>query len=450
MNKNCDYKGHENIKAITYCCECKVYMCNKCETFHLNLLPNHQLFNLDKDLEQIFTGYCKENKHNNCKLEFFCKTHNKLCCSACLCKIQKEDIGNHKDCQVCIIEDIKEEKINKLKENIKYLEEIFNTLEEAIKNIKNIDEKINKNKEELKLKIQKIFTKIRNEINNREDEILLDVDKKYEEFFIKEEIIRESEKLPEKIKLSLNKGKLIEKEKCFNNLNLLINDCIDIENNISKINIIQENITKFNYSNNFDIYFYPEEEGINNIIKTIKSFGEIINLKNYQLFNISSILTNKEEEDLINSWVSPNKKISYELLFRATRDGEKEEDFHRHCDNKSPILILGKTPKGFIFGGYTTAFLNITKDELINDKDAFIFSLNQKKRFFSKDKNYSMQKSQRFCVIFGNGSNSLQIENNILTSKNHWSNPNGCNGDNLNLTEDKRFSIIELEVFYIN
>ena len=72
---------------------------------------------------------------------------------------------------------------------------------------------MNENKEELKLKIQKIFTKIRNELNNREDEILLEVDKKFEDFFIKEEIIKECGKLPDKIKISLDKGKLIKRKK---------------------------------------------------------------------------------------------------------------------------------------------------------------------------------------------------------------------------------------------
>ena len=89
------------------------------------------------------------------------------------------------------------------------------------------------------------------------------------------------------------------------------------------------------------------------------------------------------------------------------------------------------------------------KSESLLDIDAFVFSLNQKKRFFSKDKNVSIRKYGNYCVIFGNGCNSLQIENNILSYSKHWSNPNGSYGNNLNLTEDKYFSIIEFEVFHI-
>ena len=97
-------------------------MCNKCENFHSSLFKNHHPYKLNKE-EEIFTGYCKEKDHPN-KLEYFCKTHNQLCCAACLCKLNEKGEGQHKDCDVCYIEKIKDEKKNKLKENIKYLEDL--------------------------------------------------------------------------------------------------------------------------------------------------------------------------------------------------------------------------------------------------------------------------------------------------------------------------------------
>ena len=66
-------------------------MCNKCEKFHLKLFSDHQIYNLDKQIDEIFTGFCKESNHPN-RLEFFCKNHNTLCCAACLCKIGKKGI----------------------------------------------------------------------------------------------------------------------------------------------------------------------------------------------------------------------------------------------------------------------------------------------------------------------------------------------------------------------
>ena len=76
---------------------------------------------------------------------------------------------------------------------------------------------MNKNKEDLKLSIQQIFTKIRSEINNREDQLLIEVEQKFENIFCKEDIIKESEKLPIKIKDSLEKGKIIDTQQKENN-----------------------------------------------------------------------------------------------------------------------------------------------------------------------------------------------------------------------------------------
>ena len=142
--------------------------------------------------------------------------------------------------------------------------------------MKQLIEKKNKDCEELKCKIQKIFTKIRSALNEKEDKLLLEVDEKFNEIYIKDDIIKESEKLPNKIKISLEKGKKIEKEWNDNNLNLMINNCINFENNIKEINKI--NYINYEYQSNKDIVinFSLEEDTINQFIDKIKSLGEII------------------------------------------------------------------------------------------------------------------------------------------------------------------------------
>ena len=50
------------------------------------------------------------------------------------------------------------------------------------------------------MEIQKIFTNIRNNLNNREDELLIEVDKEFYKLFGDENIIKEGEKLPEKLR----------------------------------------------------------------------------------------------------------------------------------------------------------------------------------------------------------------------------------------------------------
>ena len=107
--KKCSFKEHKDIDAIYYCQECKIFMCNKCLNHHQGLFENHNLNNLDKETNEIFFDICKEINNPN-KLQYFCKNHNKLCCAACISKLEGKGNGQHKDCNICFIENAKEEK----------------------------------------------------------------------------------------------------------------------------------------------------------------------------------------------------------------------------------------------------------------------------------------------------------------------------------------------------
>ncbi len=361
-------------------------MCNKCENFHSNLCLEHQTIKSNQDFSELFTGYCKENNHQ-IKLNYFCKSHNTLCCAACLCQIKNNSDGKHKDCDVCLIQDIKEEKINKLNENIKYLESLSDSLKESINNLKILCEKIKENKEELKLKIQKIFTKLRSELNNREDKLLLEVDKIFDETFFSEEIIKKSEKLPNQIKISLENSKELDKK--YNNenqLNFFINDCINIENNIKDINNLDEIIKKCNNSDNEKIKFYPEQqEQTDELFTIIQNFGKLMKNKIFQ----SLIINDLEKKIFIENEIKKKIKkeiINFSLIFRMSEMGSKGEDFHKCCDNQGPNLVIIKTKTNRTFGGFTP--LSWKKEGgLVNDKSdqTFIFSLDNMKIYTIKD-----------------------------------------------------------------
>ena len=196
----CSSANHKENDAILFCQECKAYLCKKCELYHKEMFQNHSQINLKsiKGENELFTGLCNEKNHF-IELKFFWKTHNKLCCSQCITKIKGEEYGQHTDCNICPLKDIKEEKINKLETNIKILEELSKNINDSIKQIKIVIEKIEDDKEKLKKEIQSMFTKLRNLLNNKEDEILLQIDNKYEELFFDKNYFHETEKLPEKI-----------------------------------------------------------------------------------------------------------------------------------------------------------------------------------------------------------------------------------------------------------
>ena len=126
QNKKCSSKKHEDIDAISYCQECKTNFCNKCQNLHNELFETHKVIDLKK-INEEFINTCKEKGHID-KLEFYCKNHNILCCVACNSKIKKRGYGQHNTCEVFDINDIKNEKRNKLPENIKHLKELKNLI----------------------------------------------------------------------------------------------------------------------------------------------------------------------------------------------------------------------------------------------------------------------------------------------------------------------------------
>ena len=239
----CSSVEHSKIDAIIYCQACNAFYCNKCQNnFHSKIFPNHPIKNLNKVKNDIFTNICNEHNHLS-KYEYFCKTHNKLCCVKCIAKIKDENNGQHKDCDISSLKEIKIEKEKKFEDNYNKLKEISNNLEKTINQFKVLIEQINKNKEELILEIQKVFTKIRTALNEREDELLSKVKEIYESSFFDEEIVKESEKLPIKVKQSLdsiNKVKEIKDKE--NELSSEINYYIEFENNLNKIDELNKSI----------------------------------------------------------------------------------------------------------------------------------------------------------------------------------------------------------------
>ena len=272
--KKCSSKNHKK-DAICYCHECDLYMCNQCLKSHSDLFEGHHKYELSKDKQNFFSCFCQKKNHKN-ELEYFCKDHNQLCCAACITKLKGNGKGQHTDCNICFIADIKDEKKAKLKENIKILEDYSNIIEQSLNELKKINEKIIENKEKIKKEVSNIFTKIRNALNNREDELLIEIDNKFENLFFKDDLIKLGEKLPNEIKTSLEKGKMIETEKNeIDKINIFINGCINIENNINNIKLIKDSIDKYK-SAEIIINFLPKEEKeIDDLINKIKLFGKI-------------------------------------------------------------------------------------------------------------------------------------------------------------------------------
>ena len=151
------------------------------------------------------------------------------------------------------------------------------SIESKINQLKTFYNEMTKDKEELVKEIQKIFTKLRNILNEREDKLLLDVAIIYDKIYFKEEFVKESEKLPIIIKNLLDKGNLIKKN--FERKNELscfqFND--EFDNYTNKVKEINKKLKKLNKykTNQIKILFKSSCNEIEELEDEIKYFGNI-------------------------------------------------------------------------------------------------------------------------------------------------------------------------------
>ena len=68
----------------------------------------------------------------------------------------------------------------------------------------------------------------------------------------------------------------------------------------------------------------------------------------------SSLLKPAQERQL-KDWVAQARRgqATFEMLFRASRDGFSASNFHEKCDRRGPTVVLARSTCGHLFGGYT-------------------------------------------------------------------------------------------------
>ena len=292
-------------------------------------------------------------------------------------------------------------KLNKIFKIYDSLEEAFNFLE------KNFDKNkvdINISGENISLVI-KIFSPF-----GQEEEIVIPLEKK----------IKDKSLMDETLCKEINE---LKKKVCF-----LENENINLKKLIENINL------RVNKLENND---------------EIKSTNTEIQID-------SKIITKKDEIQFIENRLKEvfiNKMIKYNLLYRATRDGDSASTFHSKCDNKIQVLTLYKTTKGIKFGGYTDIGFDCSS-KWKQDLKCFIFSLDKKKIYNAKEDN------QVGCYkiigpTFGLNDVAIYLLDNISIlsqkSKTHHTCKNTLSFVGLNDYEinngEQYFNLQELEVF---
>ena len=89
------------------------------------------------------------------------------------------------------------------------------------------------------------------------------------------------------------------------------------------------------------------EEQIQILLNFKNKIEEEKRIEEEKKVKINSIILNdsQEQKNKIKEFISFNKKVRFELIYRMTRDGVDFNTFHRLCDNIAPNLLLIKDDK---------------------------------------------------------------------------------------------------------
>jgi hypothetical protein len=105
----------------------------------------------------------------------------------------------------------------------------------------------------------------------------------------------------------------------------------------------------------------------------------VLEEKTEQTFVNGDIIQSIEELELIIRKINKaSKKMTLNLIYKATADTDRAADFHKKCDEAKNTLVLVETDKGKRFGGYTSVSWKGKCIEKM-DKEAFVFSLDKMK-----------------------------------------------------------------------
>ena len=159
---------------------------------------------------------------------------------------------------------------------------------------------------------------------------------------------------------------------------------------------------------------------LNKDIKLLKAQSSLVSDEKLDI-NLKSqnIFLNDEEKNMVKDWIlktmkSEGKKVDMQLLYKLKTQGDNY--FHNYCNNKGYTLTLIRTTRGYRCGGFTTQNWS-SRGSYVNDKNAFLFSLEFKEMYpINNDGTNAIYDNGDRQAHFGN--NDLYISTNCSQNYN--------------------------------
>lgn len=162
----------------------------------------------------------------------------------------------------------------------------------------------------------------------------------------------------------------------------------------------------------------------------------------------------------VNNNIQSNKKCNLNLIYRATRDGDNVETYHKKTNYVPDTITLIRTKDGFIFGGFTHIQIPNGYETNYDDDKAFVFSLDYNKIYLPQKGHCSKHSNDDYGPIFGNNEHYeypiLIYGNNFFNNSSHRTcTKNNCFYDNFSFDYElnkgkKNFEVNEIEVYKVN
>ena len=162
-NLKCDECGDDNDPVVALCVDCESYLCQDCNKAHNKRNKTHDIVSLSSIAKEGTADQCTRKilyyaEHQKNKLDYYCKTCDKIVCLHCTVK---DHVGHTHD----IVEKTASEHRNMLMKIITPVEEISENLSKAEANIVNTQEKIKEQASEIDQEIDKCYIEQLQELN---------------------------------------------------------------------------------------------------------------------------------------------------------------------------------------------------------------------------------------------------------------------------------------------
>ena len=248
----------------------------------------------------------------------------------------------------------------------------------------------------------------------------------------------------------------------YENKNKYNNSESDIK--LQKTNVLKE-FTPFNPNllteNNINSYNNNSSRLINQTYLNNSHLVKCGKITNSKIFNYKQM---EFLEERLKKIELPKNIINFNLVYRASENGDKASDFHNKCDNIGPNITFIKTMNGYIFGGFTCKnWEHLKRDIKYNkpnlgsasrDPRAFCFCFNNKKIYNNERPNeFAIWCNKNYGPTFKN--NFFQVFDECLTKGGYCSVRSNSHfgGQDIDYEiiggNDARFNIQELEVYEV-